>query len=346
VITNSTKLVANRARPVDFGDVRATVFIYLLLAFSVLGADRLRLVRPAEYSGMCDASGAVALSSNLFAVASDEDNILRVYRSDKPGKAVSELDVNQFLAVRGKSLEADLEAAARIGDRAYWIGSHGHNKNGKERTNRCRFFATDIKVDGDQVALTPVGQPYENLRDDLIQDPKFAQYRFAQAAALEPKAAGALNIEGLAATPQGTLLIGFRNPIPKGQAILVPLLNPDDVIQGKAAKLGAAIELDLGGLGVRDIALWGNTYIIVAGSYKSGGNFQFYRWSGPGTPTESIKVKHLGGYNPEAIIIYPETGLHELQILSDDGTKLMDGCPCKELEDSRKRTFRSFWLVE
>jgi hypothetical protein len=32
-----------------------------------------------EYPGMCDPSAAVAINNNFFIVASDEDNILRVY---------------------------------------------------------------------------------------------------------------------------------------------------------------------------------------------------------------------------------------------------------------------------
>jgi hypothetical protein len=33
---------------------------------------------------------------------------------------------------------------------------------------------------------------------------------------------GGLNIEGLAATPDGQLLIGFRNPLSEGKALLLP----------------------------------------------------------------------------------------------------------------------------
>ena len=97
----------------------------------------------------------------------------RLYRSDRGGPPIKEFDCNAFLEVQGKSLEADLEAGARIGDRAYWIGSHGRNIHGKERLNRCRFFATDIRVTGGEVTLTPVGKPYKDLLDDLIRDPRF-----------------------------------------------------------------------------------------------------------------------------------------------------------------------------
>jgi hypothetical protein len=336
--------------------MRALLWLLLGLSPLVRGAEspdhvspsstnHFKLVRPERYFGMCDASGAVPISSNLFAVACDEDNVLRVYRNDRPGPPVKEFDMNAFLGVRGHSLEADLEAAARIGDRAFWIGSHGRNVDGKQRPNRHRLFATDIHGSDAELTLTPVGQPYCGLLQDLLADPRFDQFHFAEAARYAPKEPGALNIEGLSGTPEGHLLIGFRNPVPEGKALLIPLLNPNEVIQGKAAQLGAAVRLDLHGLGIRDIAWQAGTYTIIAGSYHGGGHFRLYRWAGPGATPERLRVDHLDDYHPEALIIYPDRGFREFQILSDDGTVLINNCPCKDLPDPRRRTFRSFWVI-
>ena len=248
---------------------------------------RLHLLEPSQYFGMCDASGAVPISSNLFAVACDEDNILRLYRSDQPGAPVKQFNLNAFLEVRGKSLEADLEGAARIGNRAFWIGSHGRNQNAKERLNRHRLFATDISGHDGDFALTPVGRPYQRLLNDLLADSRFDQFQFEEAARRAPKAPGALDIEGLAATPENHLLLGFRNPIPAGKALLIPLENPNEVIEGKPARFGAAVQLDLGGRGIRDIAWHGETYLIIAGSGQDGGHFQTLSlgWTGDLTAT-------------------------------------------------------------
>lgn len=326
--------------------MRAICFALFGLAFSAWGGNRLLLVRPTQYSGMADASGAIAVSSNLFVVADDEDNILRLYRSDRGGAPIKEFDCSAFLKLEGKSPEADLEGAARLGDRAFWIGSHGRNKNGKVRLNRRCLFATDIRVMDGEVTLTPVSKPYRRLLDDLINDPRFEQFHFAEAARLVPKEAGALNIEGLSATPDGYLLIGFRNPIPGGHALLIPLLNPNEVIEGKPARFDPAVQLDLGGLGIRDIAYHEGFYIIIGGSWHGGGPFRLYRWAGVDTKPEPLTVKHLGDYTPEAIIIYPQTGLRELQILSDDGNRAIDGVPGKEVMDRSKKKFRGFWVVQ
>ena len=312
------------------------------LRLSACAAEKYELIRPGKYSGMADASGGVALTTNLFVAASDEDNILRVYDANQEGAPIKELKCNAFLELTGKSAEADLEAATRIGNRIFWIGSHGRNQKGKERSNRCRLFATDFKVEGSEISLRPVGRPCKTLLDALIADPQFERFHFAEAASRAPKGPGALNIEGLAATADGHLLIGFRNPIPHGKALLIPLLNPNEVIEEKMPRFGAAIQLDLDGFGIRDIEWIGKEYLIIAGSYKGGEKSKFYHWKGPGAEPEKVKIKHTGKYNPEAIIVYPESG--RIQILSDDGTRRVDGLIEKELPEASHRTFRSFWL--
>ena len=254
--------------------------------------------------------------------------------------------MDDFLELTGKSPEADLEGAALIGNRAFWIGSHGRNKNGKERANRHRLFATDIAITNGEVTLKPVGQPCKRLLEDLIHDARFAEFHLAEASTLAPKEPGALNIEGLAATAEGHLLLGFRNPTPHRKALVIPLLNPNEVVDGKSPKFGDAILLDLDGLGIRDMAFFEGSYFIIAGPSHSGTGFQFYRWSGGGAQPDKFSVKHLGDYHPEAIIIYPQKGFHEIQILSDDGDRRINGIPAKELGDSAPKAFRSFWLSE
>ena len=78
-------------------------------------------------------------------------------------------------------------------------------------------------------------------------------------------------------------MIGFRNPIPNGKALLVPLENPHAVIaRNEKPKLGKPILLDLGGLGMRSIEYSDakKTYFIIAGPYDNNDGFQLYQWSG------------------------------------------------------------------
>src|SRR5437879_7631388 len=146
---------------------------------------------------MCDASAGIALTDRRFAAASDEDSVIRVYNREGSANPVQSIDLAALLDLDARKPESDLEAAARIGDRAYWITSHGRNKSGKLRLSRERFFATQIVTNAHGVALRMVGRPYEDLLRDLTDDPRLARFSLAEASLHEPKERGALNIEGL-----------------------------------------------------------------------------------------------------------------------------------------------------
>ncbi len=161
--------------------------------------------------GMCDASAVVPLGSEHFVVADDEDNILRVYSRTHGGLPLHTFDLSSFLRVDPKSPEVDLEGTAPMGDRVYWISSHARNKDGKERVSRRRLFATTLSEVNGTFTIQPVGRPYLSLLTDLLQDPRLKPFNLATAARRAPKSKNALNIEGLCATPEGDLLIGFRN---------------------------------------------------------------------------------------------------------------------------------------
>lgn len=297
---------------------------------------------PIIYSGAMDGSAAVAIDSQFFGNANDEDNVIRLYHRERGGEPAQTIDLSSFLEVDPRSPETDIEAAARIGNRAFWITSHGRNKNGKERVSRHRFFATDIRTNEHGIQILPAGKPYQDLLDDLIAAPQLKKFDLATAAARAPKSSGGLAIEGLAAMPDGRLLIGFRNPVPEGRALLVPLLNPDEVIDGKHAQFGEPIQMDLGGLAIRDISSWQGEFIIIAGRYDSGGTSKLFRWPGGVATPLPMKQISLKALNPEAIIIYPDKGLREFQLLSDDSAKQ------KSKDASRTRAeprFRSVWVT-
>jgi hypothetical protein len=299
---------------------------------------------PVVYRGMCDASAGVALSAESFAVGNDEDNILRTYHTGQGGGPVGSSDFSAFLRVDPKSPETDLEGAAWLGERVFWITSHGRNRDGKYRESRHRFFATEVLKTFDGVRLLPVGRPYTRLLADLLMDPRLRPFHLAAASKLPPKHRAALNIEGLCATPGGQLLIGFRNPIPFGRALVIPLLNPKDVINGSLARIGDPILLNLAGQGIRDIGFWRGKYLIVAGSPDAEGVSKIYQWGGVGTEPARLPGVDLRDFNPEALVIYPDNP-RSFQLLSDDGTLVIGGVDCKHLADPMQRRFRSVWIT-
>jgi hypothetical protein len=292
------------------------------------------------YRGPCDASAAVALDAEHFVVANDENNVLSVYRRGH-ADAVATLPLAGFLGT-GPKAEADLEGAARIGDRIYWISSHGRSASGKLRPERYRFFATDVLAGSTPPALRPAGSAQRGLLSAMLQSPVLRTLDLETAARLAPEADGGLNIEGLAANADGGLLIGLRSPLRQGKALIVPLHNPAQVIGGEAPRFGAATLLNLGGRGIRSIERIGDAYVLVAGPVADRGDFALYRWSGVATDG-AVKIPgiELGDLRPEALFAWPPSD--RLQLLSDDGGIVTQGTACKD-RPAAAQTFRGIEL--
>jgi hypothetical protein len=116
--------------------------------------------------------------------------------------------------------------------------------------------------------LEITGKPYKNLLTDLVADHELDDFKLGEAAKKAPKGEGGLNIESLCAVGE-TLYIGFRNPIPNGEALIVPLVNPSAVVdEGKPAQFGKPILVDLGGLGLRDMTWWHDNFVMIGGDFR------------------------------------------------------------------------------
>jgi len=315
--------------------------VFSLLGLASLAVHGASLSGPLVFTGTCDASAATALSGDLFVVANDEDNILRFYRTSQPGPPVQKFDLRPIVALHGKTSEMDLEGAARLGSRVFFISSHGRNAEGKPAPNRRHFFALELTEGTNGVAVKLVGKPYTNLAADLARDPKYTRFHLADAAALPPKAAGGLNIEALTDTPEGTLLIGFRSPIPEGRALLVPLLNPNEVITGQSPRFGEPILLDLGGLGLRDIASTAKGYYLLGGRSEGHAHSKLFIWEGGKSTPRVVNDVQFPKINPEGICFLGVGAGTESLILSDDGSRKLGGQECKSLPEAQ-RQFRTY----
>jgi len=309
------------------------------------------------YFGMCNASAGIDVGGGLFVVADDEDKVskdnplpLRIYDSHRPGREISKVsisakDLSTDSSTKG---ELDLEGAARIGDRIYWIGSHGTDIEGKERQSTQLIFATRVDRRNGPSTLTAVGHAYRSLLRDLAVDPRYKRFNLIKASRKPSKAPEGLSIEGLASTPEGGMLIGLRNPLVEGsRALVIHLRNPAEVVDGKPSLFGEPIRLDLNGLGVRSIEAVNGSYLIVAGPFgKENSQFQLYSWSGK--PTENPQVvpgNPFEGYipplNPEGL--FSMEG--KLMVISDDGKVKFGNIDCEKLKERSQQRFRSILIV-
>ena len=306
---------------------------------------------------MSDASAACPSGDGTLVIADDEDNTLRVY-GPGGGGPVGALPLDEHLGVSGvEHPEADIEGAALLGDTCFWITSHGRNRKGKWRPARHHLFATS--------QLRVVGATRRDVGAALATVPELAAAigpEGERAPGLAPKVGG-LNIEGLAAGPDGaSLLIGLRNPLVDGRAVVVTLRNPDQVVNaGAAPELGEPILLRLeapggGPLGVRSIGRGPSGYLVAAGPRDGRAGFALFAWSGRPDdaprllPRATDRINGIDGFAPEALVPLGD----EVLLLSDDGTRrvevasaagcagaLQDGrCRSKDLVDRRRRVFR------
>jgi hypothetical protein len=125
---------------VSYGQHKKAHFKFTACAAGHLFAlQRRRVCEVLTCCGTSDASAGAAVSENMFVAADDENNTLRIYQIDNPTNAVFSVDLTEFLAAASKNPEADIEGATAIGNRIYWITSHGRNKDGKMRPSRYRF---------------------------------------------------------------------------------------------------------------------------------------------------------------------------------------------------------------
>ncbi|MEU9142975.1 hypothetical protein [Streptomyces sp. NPDC048349] len=314
------------------------------------------------FTGSADASAVVDVGGGHVVVADDESNVLRLYDRSRSGAPVRTWDFGSRLGV---AKEVDIEGATRIGDTVYWTGSLGNNKDGAYKAPRNTVFTTTVSGTGAGTQLA-YGRSYKKLREDLVAwDAAHGdRYGFAAgtAAGEAPKQVDGFNVEGLEFAPGSTTTayLGFRAPltpaVPGGKALIVPVVNFDQVLAvGAEAVFGTGIELDLGGLSLRDLRRnAAGQYLILAGSWAADDNsdpYALYQWDGvPGhAPVKraDLPTADPGGW--EAVVEVPDLSVPgaRVQLVTDSGSADLygDGVEAKDLAHPEWKKARAAWFT-
>ncbi|MCI0746750.1 MAG: hypothetical protein L0Y58_15215 [Verrucomicrobia subdivision 3 bacterium] len=302
----------------------------------------------ATHTLSANASTAVAIDANYMVVGDDEDQILRIYDRRVDGPPIYQKDFTPNLGLTdlspsGTIREVDIEASVRIGNRIYWLGSHGNcggcDPPGELRPNRQRLFATDIAGTGAGATLSYVGR-YDNLRRDLIAwdntnghrlGARFLQLAASAAEGVPPETAArdGFNIEALCMAPTGAVAyIGFRSPLTpssgRTNALIVPLLNLPQLVLGNPApgpaRFDQPIEMFLDRRGFRSLDSSSNGVVIVAGTTTNSGTFRLYTWSGAAGPPAYERQASFTVNQPEGLIVeQPIATGAQVQLISEGG---------------------------
>ncbi|MEO7923614.1 MAG: hypothetical protein ABIR30_08040 [Chitinophagaceae bacterium] len=301
------------------------------------------------HTGIADASAAIVIDEDYMIVANDESNYLYLYNRHHSGLPVQTFDFNQgnILGLTdssgGKWKEVDVEAGVRSSrdpSVIYWIGSMSNNGSFFDKPNRNRLFAISVSGKGAAARFTNAGY-YSQLRQKLISWGNEQGYNFDSSAAVgkDSKKVNGFNIEGMVFGPDNkTLYIAFRAPLipvtSRSKAVIAPVLDFENWFNnGSPAsdpRIGAPIELDLGGNGIRDlICLPNGNYVIIAGSCGWELTPAVYVWSGK-TTDAPVKVHSfsLDALNVEGVLPVEDgdqLSLNKLQLLTDNGKEIFYG---------------------
>jgi hypothetical protein len=275
------------------GIVRAA----LAMSYSAVIAGTMPVEAVETFRRSCDGSAVVDVGEGHFLNATDEDNVIRLYKHGD-GKPVEEFALDEFLKTevdkKGVPKEADIEGVARLGTRLYWIGSHGRDKKGELERSRHRLFCTAQIGHGAATRLEPVGRPFTGLLRSLEQLDAPIGTALQAAEPLAPDEGG-INIEGLGASVDEGLLIGFRSPLIAGKALVVELRNPAAVVEhGAEPTFAKPVLLNLGGSGIRAIepksdGRSASAYWLLAGPTGAGPS-HLYEWQIGAEPTRRSDI--------------------------------------------------------
>lgn len=306
----------------------ASLALPLLLAAAEACASGVRIESVEVYEGMCDASGVVALPEGSFGdrflMLNSADNILRIYAVGTAGApAKTDIGTTGGLSARNRD-RIDVEAATWLDGEAILVGTLGRDDDGGRRDADWQFLS--VAVDGEETVRATSGRSDRLLAGLAALDADIAAAigdLDKDDPALAPDRAG-INLEGMSVAADGaSLFLGFRNPVPAGQSLLVKVLNPKAVLFEDAEPLfEPPIRLDLGGLGIKSLeyAPAAGAYFIVAGPLDGGGDHDIYRWVEGADPVAIPGAREalnsLPDFAPDGLII-DQTG-KRLQLFSDN----------------------------
>ena len=221
----------------------------------------------------------------------------------------------------------DLEALA-LHPSGYIYATTSHSRDGEGCEKKSREKLVRFRIDGDDVVEKGV---VRGLKAALVA----AHPVLATAAAVpDVKNQGGLNIEAMEFAPDaGHLWLGFRSPVPNGQAILAVVENPSAMFDaGEPPRIAPElINLKLDGHGLRDMAWVASLggYLLIAGPMaQEQVPFRLWFWSGQAdTRPRRVDVPGLPGFaHAEGVCPAIIEGREVIVIVSDDGDRAAGRC--------------------
>ena len=294
--------------------------VSLLLAGAILARTDAEALPRHRLAGLHEPSGLAGLPDGCVLVVEDEMiSPLSVLCPD--GELAAAPFASKPQAVTGPPdvlrLD-DLEAATSDGDgHVFVLTSHSRTKHGNRFQRREKLVR--FRLEGNEIAEAAT---ITNLRDRITAlTPELAE------AGRRGRGRHGLNIEGMAYEPGANrLLIGLRQPVVNGRAVILPLPDPDRGFSCDPPSLRPEepIYLDLDGGGIRAMAyspaLGG--FLIVSRREKRGAAFRLWFWKPQdGAPREIRLAPGISLKNAEGLAVLGAKGSERIMLVFDNGSR-------------------------
>ena len=267
-------------------------------------------------------SGVAVDGSSIWTVSDEGRTVERLGVAADGYRLVEQVRLDDILPDLPPGKEADLEALDIANGRVWVCGSHCRvrrkpdaegrlNAGFRRRPSRHALAAFQPEHPEDHFALPFVGDGSlrRRLRDDAV----------LSAFMNLPSKENGLDIEGLAVGP-GWLMLGLRGPVVDSFAVVMELaLRQDGQVADRAV---VRHTLKLGGLGVRDLARWGDDILVLAGPVTAAdGPFRIHLWQPARTTApqdaQLIYAWPLGHEHPEGLCRLDRDGRTGLLVVYD-----------------------------
>lgn len=232
-------------------------------------------------------SGIGIGGGSAWTVSDEGRTFERLAAADGGFALVEQYDLDDFFPGLPEGHEADLESVDVFDGRLWLCGSHCRvrreaeepgtlDPNFKRRPSRHLLGSIALGGSGKPKKGTGLALPYTgagSLRRRLRENPYLSSFLDL------PSKENGLDIEGLTLLPN-RLLLGLRGPVIDSHAVVVSLPRRAASLTDDKPHLHM---LDLGGLGVRDLARRDDHVLVLAGPVTAAdGPFRIHRWQPSG----------------------------------------------------------------
>jgi hypothetical protein len=220
---------------------------------------------------------AIAVVKGYLVIGSDEGNRVQMLTRDGDRYTVLPTDV----ILDGQAKEIDIEGIAAEEDLVYVVGSHSRVRKTVDDShtvdeNRQRLLVVERDESRERLYRFRVdGQGAVSALEVTSLMPAIEQNPVLQTFTRVPSKENGVDIEGIAVR-DGHLYVGFRGPVLRDN--YVPVLRARF---GHPISDASLLFVNLGGLGIRDLAPVRDGLLILAGPVGDGpGAYHLYVWDG------------------------------------------------------------------